>query len=179
MIPMSPTNQLRPLDILLYKGTGLTSWIIEWLSKSSYSHVALVVNPEMNLGIESNTGHQSGVRAFDLRKIDISQVSVYRLKPQYSVNQGVVISYLVSHLGVGFDYWGVFCLGLLKIFSFLSFTFFRPHNSFQRNKDYFCSELVWASFFASDGFDLVPQTGAADITSPGDIANSPVVVKVN
>ncbi len=178
MVPTNPEKQLKPLDILLYKGTGFTSWVIEWLSKSPYSHIALVVNPGMNLGIESNTGHQAGVRAFDLRRIAVEQVDVFRLKPQYSVDQETVISYLVGHLGVGYDYWGVICLGLLKIFSLLSFTLFRPHNSFQRNKDYFCSELVWEAF-ASDGLDLVPQTGAADITSPGDIAKSEVVDKVS
>ena len=51
------------------------------------------------------------------------------------------------------------------------------HNEFQKKKDYFCSELVWEAF-ATDGMDLVPQNGASEITSPGDIARSPLLEKL-
>ena len=99
-------DNLRPLDILLYRGSGFTSWVIQKLSQSKYSHVALVVNPSMNLGIESNTGHQSGVKAFDLRKPEANAVSVYRLKPQYTADREKVISYLVDRLGAPYDLFG-------------------------------------------------------------------------
>ncbi len=168
------TYQFQPLDILLHRGQGFNSWLIQFLTKSSYSHVALVVNPEMNLGIESNTGHQAGVRAFDLRKLDMGIVSVYRLKPEYVVDKEKIISYLVDRLGAWYDYFGVIFLGLLKIISLLTFTVLKPHNWWQKKKDYFCSELVWEAF-AADQIDLVPQTDASDITSPGDIAQSPVL----
>lgn len=170
------SDQCQPLDIVLYRGTGFTSWLIQALTKSRYNHVAVVVGPELHLGIESNVGHQSGVRAFDLRRIDRSSVDVYRLKPEYSVDRDAVVSYLVGHLGSGYDYWGVIYLGILKILSLLSLGRFRPYNAFQIKKDYFCSELCWEAF-ATDGMDLTPQTGSSDVTSPGDIAESPMLYK--
>ena len=170
-------DQYQTFDILLYRGKGFTSWVIQRLSSSQYSHVAVVVDPSMNLGIESNTGHQAGVRAFDLRKLDASAVDAFRLKPQYAVDPDRVISYLVGHLGAQYDFFGVVFLGILKLLSLLTFTIWKPHNWWQIKKDYFCSELVWEAF-AADAIDLTPQTGASDITSPGDIANSPLLVKV-
>jgi len=56
------TDHLTPCDILRYKGTGFTSHLIQWGTKSPYSQVAVVVEPRIFLAIESNTGHQSGVR---------------------------------------------------------------------------------------------------------------------
>src|SRR3990167_9206207 len=94
-------KELQPLDILLYKGKDFTSWLIEVGTSSPYSHVAIVINPEMNLGIESNTVHQSGVRAFDLGKIQKEEVDIYRIKPDLitKVHKEKVISFLVEHLG--------------------------------------------------------------------------------
>ena len=51
------------------------------------------------------------------------------------------------------------------------------HNGWQKKRDYFCSELVWEAF-AADKIDLVPQNGASEITSPGDIAKSEWLEKV-
>ena len=50
-------------------------------------------------------------------------------------------------------------------------------NRWQKDKDYFCSELCYKAFnFA--GLDIVPEVSEADITSPGDIANSSIVEKI-
>ena len=173
-------NTLQPLDILLYKGKGFTSWLIEVWTSSPYSHVAVVTDPQINLGIESNTGHQSGVRAFDLRKIQINEVDIYRIKPEFQskVNRQKVISFLVDHLGVKYDWWGVIGLALLKILSVITFGLTKQwHNNFQRTKDYFCSELCYASFNAG-GMDIVPQVDIAAITSPGDISKSSILEKI-
>ena len=170
-------TSFRVLDILLYRGKGFNAWFIKSLTKGPYSHVALIVNPEMNLGIESNTGHQSGVRAFDLRKLDLKDVDVYRLKSQYSIEKEAVISYLVAQLGKRYDFLGVIFLGILKLVSLLTFTIAKPHNWWQKKQDYFCSELVWEAF-ATNGMDIVPQTGGSDVTSPGDIAKSDLLQPV-
>ena len=77
------TEKLKSCDILLCKGTSPTSRLIEWDTQSPYSHVAVVVEPGMNLGIEANTGHQSGVRAFDLRKLDETAVDLFRVKKEF------------------------------------------------------------------------------------------------
>lgn len=174
-------RNLQPLDILLYKGKGFTSWLIEVGTSSPYSHVSVVVDPESHIGIESNTGHQSGVRGFDLRKLGEEGIDVYRLKPKFlqKIDGKKVNSFLVGHLEAGYDWGGVIGLGLLKLLSLLTFGLTRKwHNDFQERKDYFCSELCYAAF-DSGGADIVPQVASSDVTSPGDISRSPVLDKVN
>ena len=174
------TKELEPLDILLYKGKDFTSWLIEVGTSSAYSHVALVVDPKLSLGIESNTGHQNGVRAFDLRKVSMAGVDLYRIKLDFlaKVQKERVISFLVDHLGARYDLFGVIGLGLLKILSLVTFGRTKIwNNNFQKKRDYFCSELCYAAF-NSAGLDIVPAVPEADVTSPGDIAKSEVIQKI-
>lgn len=164
--------EMTTCDILLYKGRSFMSRLIEWNTGSLYSHVSVVANARMNLAIESNTGSQSGVRALDLRKLQADEVDVYRVKPGQAFKQEQVISYLVASLGSHYDYPGVIWLGLLKLLRLK-----KQANKFQSEKDYFCSELVYEAFHSA-GLDIVPQISEADITSPGDIARSPVLEKI-
>ena len=171
-------DQLRSCDILLYKGKGFRSWLIQWGTKSPYNHVAVMVSPEMNLGVESNTGHQSGVQAFDVKQFKAGEIDVFRVKSRYPFNKSTVISYLVAHLGAKFDWIGVSALGLMKFLSFFTaFKAFTWHNEFQRKKDYFCSELVYEAFKAGN-LDIVPEIDEAAVTSPADISKSSVVEKI-
>ena len=166
------TGFLKSCDILLYKGGSFTSKLIEWKTGSLYSHVAVVVSADIFLGIESNTGSQAGVRAFDLRKLDAKEVDAFRLKEDFKIDAAKVISFLVGHLGDSYDFAGVTWLGVLKVFGFQA-----KANQFQRDRDYFCSELVYRAF-QEGGLDIVPQIDEADITSPGDIAASPRLQKI-
>lgn len=169
---------LKTHDILLYRGNSLTSRIIQWGSKSVYSHIAVVIDPAIFLGIESNTGHHAGVRAMDLRKFDADRVDAFRIKPQFPFDGQKVVSFLVSGLGSGYDWMGVTSLAAMKGLSFLTgFKKFQNYNAFQKEKDYFCSELVYEAFQAG-GLDIVPQISQAEITSPGDIARSERLDKV-
>ena len=149
------------------------SRLIQWNTKSRYSHVAVVVGEDMHFGIESNTGSQSGVRAIDLRKIGAESIDVFRVKEGHTFKPEQVISYLVASLGSHYDYPGVIWLGILKLLRFK-----QKANEFQSEKDYFCSELVYEAF-KSAGLDIVPQIGEAEITSPGDISRSPVLQKID
>ncbi len=171
------TEKLKAYDILLYRGSGFTSWLIQVSAKSRYSHVAVVVDPKISLGIESNVGHRSGVRAMDLRKAPEDEVDVFRIKPEFAFDGNQVISFLVGHLGAKYDKIGVVWLGVLKAASFVTFGEFKGHNAFQIQKDYFCSELVYEAFNQA-GLDIVPQISEAGVTSPGDIARSKCLEKV-
>lgn len=162
---------LKSCDILLYRGRGFVSRLIQWGTKSPYSHVAVVVDPEIFLAVESNTGHQSGVRAIDLRKLPAEELDVFRIRSEFSFDPEKVISFLVAHLGAGFDYTGVAWLGILKAVGLLTGLTYRPYNRFQKEKDYFCSELCYEAFQAA-GLDIVPEVGEAETTSPADLARS-------
>ena len=167
---------MQPGDILLFKAeTDLFSRLIAWGTNSIYSHVAVCVAPNMALVIESMVWH--GIRAIDIRKTDGTRYDVYRIKENHHYDLDKVISYLVDKLGRHYDYWGVIWLGILKILGKVGIPVINAANNWQIDRDYFCSELCYEAF-DSGGLDIVPEVSEAEITSPGDIAKSSVIEKV-
>ena len=163
---------MKPGDILLFKGEDGISKIIRWGTDSKYSHVAVCVSPEMNLAIEAIT--RGGVRARDVRKVK-EEYDVCRIKERHTYNMENTISYLVSRLNSRYDYLGVIFLGLLKLLARIGIPLKKLANKWQKDRDYFCSELCYEAFYEGGGLDIVPDVPEADITSPGDIAKSSVV----
>ena len=155
-------RKIETCDIMLFSENGWTSKIIKWGTKSKYSHVSICVDPDIHLMIEAN----GKVRAEDIRRS--MECDVYRVKPGYSYDLPKVISFLVDKLNRPYDYLGVIYLGFLKVFCHK-----KRANKWQRDHDYFCSELTKQAFKAG-GLDLIPDM-KAEIVSPGDIANSEVV----
>lgn len=165
---------MKPGDILLFKGESGISKLIQWGTGSKYSHVAICVSPEMNLAIEAIT--RGGVRARDIRKIKMNY-DIYRIKEDAPYDMNIVISYLVSKLNFRYDYLGVAFLGLIKILAKIGKPLKKVANKWQRERDYFCSELCYEAFYKG-GLDIVPEIPEADITSPGDIAQSAILEQV-
>lgn len=110
---------------------------------------------------------QGTVRANDIRRLK-NPFDIYRVRPVYQYNLDEVISYLVNKLNKKYDYLGVIFLGILKLFRFKN-----TANKWQRDRDYFCSELVDLAFWEGR-LDLIPGKKIG-IASPGDIAMSKVV----
>ena len=163
-------------DILLFKAErDWLSRIIAWGTNSRYSHVAVCVSPEMNLAIEALT--RGGVRARDTKKIS-QDYDVYRIKQGHEYNLTGTISFLVSKLNLRYDYFGVLFLGLLKLLAKIGRPLKRVANKWQKERDYFCSELCYEAFDLGGGLDIVPDVPEADITSPGDIARSGITEPV-
>lgn len=164
---------MNPGDILLFKGEDGISKLIQWGTGSKYSHVAICVSPEMNLAIEANT--RGGVRAIDIRNIK-EPYDIYRVKESYNLTK--TISYLVSKLNSNYDYLGVLFLGLLKVLAKLKLPVKKIANNWQKERDYFCSELCYEAFYHGGGLDIAPAVSQADTTSPGDISKSEVTEMV-
>ena len=163
---------MKPGDILLFKGEDSISRLIAWGTGSKYTHVAVCVSHEMNLIIEAMT--RGGVRARDIRKI-AEKYDVYRIKQGSGYELDGTISYLVSKLNNSYDYFGVIFLGLLKLLAKIGLPLKDAANKWQKDRDYFCSELCYEAFYLGGRLDIVPEVPEADITSPGDIAKSPIV----
>ena len=161
-------------DILLFKGEKGLSRLIQWGTNSIYSHIAVCVSSGMDLAIESYP--RKGVRARDIRTIKNSY-DIFRVKSLFSYNLEKTISFLVSRLNQKYDTWGVVYLGFLKLVGKVFKPANKAANRWQKSRDYFCSELVYEAFFFG-GLDIVPEVSEADITSPGDIARSAVVVLI-
>lgn len=154
-------------DLLFFKGSGFFSKLIKWGTNSKYSHIAICVNADMNLAIEA----QGRVRAQDIRKM--FDYDVYRVKPEYEYNLTMVVSYLVNKLNNPYDYAGVIFLGLLKILHLKN-----TANKWQRDRDYFCSELG-INAFNNGNLNLTPQIIGAGVGSPADIIEGGIIGKVN
>jgi uncharacterized protein YycO len=77
-----------------------------------------------------------------------------------------------------YDYFGVLFLGLLKLITKAGLPLKDKANRWQIERDYFCSELCYEAFQIGGGLDIVPQVDEADVTSPGDIAESEIIEKV-
>jgi len=73
----------------------------------------------------------------------------------------------------------VIFLGILKLLAKIGFPLEKKANNWQKDRDYFCSELCYEAFHEGGGLDIVPDIPEADITSPGDIAKSSVLGAVN
>ena len=118
-----------------------------------------------------------GIRAEDIRKVR-SEYDLFRVKEGHNYDLDKTISYLVSKLNQGYDYFGALFLGLLKLLSKTGLPLKDAANKWQLDRDYFCSELCYEAFFHGGGLDIVPAIPEADVTSPEDIANSSVVEQV-
>jgi uncharacterized protein YycO len=162
-------------DILLFKAEkDLISKLIAWGTNSPYAHVAVCVAPDLDLAIEAIT--RGGVRARSISKIS-QNYDVYRIKAGHAYDLAKAVAFLVKQLNNRYDYFGVAYLGVLKVLAKIIRHVKEKANSWQKKKDYFCSELCYEAFNYG-GLDIVPEVPAADVTSPGDIAESTVVEKV-
>jgi len=162
-------------DILLFKGEGGLSRFIAWGTGSKYTHVAVCVSSQMNLAVEAIAG--GGVRAIDIRQIK-ENYDVYRVKQGNNYDLDGALSYLVDKLNSKYDYLGVLFLGLLKVLAKLYLPLRIKANKWQKDRDYFCSELCFKAFYTGGGLDIVPDISEADITSPGDISRSSVLERI-
>jgi len=152
-------------DILLFRNKTLMSKIIQWGTNSKYSHVAVCVDADMFLAIEA----QGSVRAADIRAM--ANYDIFRIKKGYNYSLNKSISFLVSKLNEKYDYAGVIFLGIMKLFRLKKMA-----NKWQKDRDLFCSELVYLAYEAG-GLEIVDKESAG-VVSPADIANSTIIEKV-
>ncbi len=171
-------------DILLCKGKGFIPWLIRWETGSIYSHVAIVASSQLGLIIEAVS--EGGVRAISVENYK-TPYDLYRIKDQASYNLSQVVAYLVRTLARKYNFksviklaWELFLrkLGFVRLAILKMAKQKEAADQFQKDQDYFCSELCYCAFQAA-GLDIVPQINNAETTSPGDIAGSPLIEKVN
>ncbi|MFH1698238.1 MAG: hypothetical protein ABH882_04235, partial [Candidatus Omnitrophota bacterium] len=95
--------------------------------------------------------------------------------PMPAYNLEGALSFLVTQLNSRYDKRGVIFLGLLKLIAKIGWPLKKVTNKWQKDRDYFCSELCYSAFDEGGGLDIVPDVPEADITSPGDIAKSSLI----
>ena len=176
---------VRDGDILLCKSNGLVPSLIKWGTGSVYSHVSVVASSKLGIIIEAVP--EGGVRAIAVVNYK-TPYDVYRVKTEIKLNLTGVISYLIKMLARKYDLVSTIKLGwkmglrklrLVKLFGLKVTGNKDAADRLQEDQDFFCSELVYEAFFVGGGVDIVPQTGDAETTSPGDIAKSPIIQRIS
>jgi uncharacterized protein YycO len=145
---------MKAPSILLFRGRGLLSAAIRWQTRSRYSHAAILLHDEQTI-IEAWPG--AGVRAKSFNGWDDwDGIDYFSVDADF--NSYRLENFLHAQLGKRYDY-----LGVLRFLS-------RDSDEDQKNKRWFCSELVFAAF-AHAGVDLFRDTRAWEV-SPGMLSKS-------
>lgn len=113
--------------ILLYRGTGVVSYLIRWFTRSEYSHAALLY-PDGDTVIESMQGY--GVRKRSIYDLD-EPYDVFRVANMTPQQWNYAIAFCAGEIGCGYDY--------RSVIRFLT----RQHAGSPNR--WFCSELVFAA----------------------------------
>jgi uncharacterized protein YycO len=152
---------LQKGDIILKRGTGRLSSGIEFITRSQFSHAALVSDPEKKLIIEASL---NGVAH---SKIDnfIGSSTVFRMMTLTDEQASNIVKFAEQQLGKPYDYEEL-------VDMFLRYVFYIPNNKTEKGR-YVCSTFVNAAY-ASIGIKLTKQ----NLPSPEDIYESPLLTKI-
>jgi hypothetical protein len=152
-------------DLLCFRGRGLISQAIRWLTRSPYSHVGIVYLFEERVYCLEATGH--GVRLILMSELvhrlrgyhgGIDYFEVLDFGPE---QRNKAISFGFQQLGKQYSHRG--------ILRFLLFLLLGNKSRARHRGQWFCSEIV-AEAYRLAGADLSP--GSSRYTSPGDLAES-------
>lgn len=136
------------MKIVLFKGRGLLSFIIRTVTRSHYSHAAVLLK-----GGDIIEAWHSGVRRkflYDFNNVDVFSVHVD--------DEEKIIKFLESKIGFKYDFSSVF-------------KFLTKRQVLQSDEKYFCSELIFEAFQEA-GINLLERIEAWAV-SPGLLALSP------
>lgn len=150
-------------DIVFFKGESLISKIISKLTKSPYTHVAVVIMNEVIL--ESDRFIETRLRP--LHDDEIYTIMRCELN---SAQKEMIIANSINFIGKKYDY-----LQIAKWFFKLTFNFDGKGLVNNANRVY-CSELV-DILFKSVGIDLLPDKQDGDVL-PSDLLKSPLLRKL-
>ncbi|UPI12851.1 hypothetical protein [Bacillus phage SBSphiJ5] len=142
---------IQPGDVIFYRPTGFIGWAISKITKSEYSHVALVVSPDHI--IEANRFIKSRIADLHYTK-EIH--SVYRLNNLPADTRLRIINNALTMLDVSYDYSQIFGLLLRLVFDIKT-------NVFNKVNRYICSEIIDNAFVAA-GVPRKDKENIGDIT---------------
>lgn len=153
-------------DIILVKGNDFFSNIIKKVTKSEYSHSAMVLNNDTI--IESH--FIGGVKKKPRGVLADKNFSVYKLKKGISNIEGkrkLMLKRADELEGYKYD--------LLQLFGYLIYGF-KGRNKFNTPHQIICSELIDLIYYYA-GINLRPNIYKGDLT-PAQIAKSGLLTKI-
>jgi hypothetical protein len=167
-------GEIQNGDVLIYHGTSFESRIIQWATRSRYSHAGLVAWWNNRLMVMEAVG--KGVIVTPLS----SNVAGYRGDVEWFTCQERIpaeerlrlVEFAQRELGKEYALWKAVVLGMRILFQHDR----EKRDSLRRERQLFCSHYV-AETYNAIGRDL--KKGVSDrFMSPGDIADSPLLLRV-
>lgn len=147
------------LRIGLHCSTGWVSKLIQFQTRSIYSHASLILDDDSILEAMQGRGVVHDRQLTDCRE------SVHLFKPVFLPRiHGAALTFARSQVGKPYDY--------TMVARFVS----RQQEKRETQGKWFCSELVYAAF-ASGGGELFRDTEPWEV-SPGLLAKSPYLIPV-
>ena len=166
-------DQIKNGEVLMYKGRGLVSSVIRWVTHSPYSHAALAVWWNQRLMVMEAKGQGVIVNptSRSIRHYR-GDVEWFSCKKEISEDDRLrMVKFAQEELGKSYGRWKAILLGIKILFEHD----LEKRDRLKREKRLFCSEYV-AQIYNFIGLDL--KKGRSDrFTKPDDIANSPLLEK--
>ena len=161
-------EEMRDGDILLFKGSSFLSRVIQWKTKSAYSHAGLVIWWNGRLMVLEAVG--KGVRAtpisYNLKKY-AGGIDYYRSVDYIPTdNRKQMVDFAQLQLGKEYD----LKRQLEFFFKLLRGERLKVKESDKEQSTYFCSEYVSEVYEVAD-IDLVEER-SSQFTSPDKLADS-------
>lgn len=161
IIVSAPASEIQPGDILLISGNTLVDKIIKLVTRSPYSHVVGVVNPNQVVEILP----LSTVR---LKKIQdyTGRADVFTCERLSNDDRRKIISFVMGKIGASYDYDLIIWEASRYLFNWVW-----PYD----NKDSSLCSTLWSEAYRKAGIDLCPDV---KFPVPGDLAKSRYLHKV-
>jgi len=166
-------SQIKNADVFMYRGKGIASCIIQWVTRSPYSHAGIsawlndrlmVMEAKSNGVVVSPFSRSIGEYHGDVEWFSSTQAisEEDRLK---------MVLFAQEELGKTYGRWKTIVLGIQTLFQRNP----DKRDRLRKQKKLFCSEYI-AQIYNSIGLDLKKKT-SDHFMKPADIANSPLLEK--
>ncbi len=161
IIETSPAFEIQPGDILLIRGNTWVDKIIKLVTRSPYSHVVGVINPNQVVEIlPLSTTRFKTIQDYTGR------ADVFTCVRLSNDDRTKIVSYVTGKIGTTYDYH----LIIWEASRFL-FKWVWPYE----NKDSSICSTLWSDAYRKVGIDLCPEI---KFPVPGDLAKSQCLQKV-
>lgn len=154
---------MEKFDLVFYKGNSFVSKIVRKITKSEYSHVALVLD-EYHL-LEADWRKPLSIRHISYKT---QEYDVFRVEELTEKQKEYIKEFMMDTLNTPYDF--TLILAHLLNYFFKVKLFHSPYR-------YDCSEWIDLAFLYA-GVDLLPMTKSSTVT-PAELSKSPKITMVN
>lgn len=162
---MGNLTRLKPGDVVLVKNNTLYNFLVRFITRSEWGHVALYVGSAVFI-----EAAKDGVVLKTEKQYQKAKVSIYR-SPLKESSINTIISHALQYEGAAYDFLGVLQLFILTLIGKRSTAL-----QIGDKKRYFCSELI-ARVYKDEAVEVIPGL-APDKVFPSDFSISPNFTRV-